>query len=322
MIYRNIGNTEIKASVIGLGTWGISGWQWGGTDMEESIRAIHASIDAGINLIDTAPIYGMGLAEEIVARAVKDRRDKVIIATKCGLLWDDSKKGADRDSTIRLSLKPESIRKEAEASLLRLKTDHIDLYQTHWQDADVPVEYVMEELLKLKDEGKIRAIGVCNINVKQLEEYSNAGFFESDQERFSMIDREIEGEILPWCRKHSKAVLAYSPLAQGLLTGKVGPGRKFTGDDQRINDPRFSMENRLKIAGILEELEPYAQTCKVTIPQLVIAWNVAQQGITHVLCGARNVMQAEENAGAGDAILNEKDIAEINGIIAKFKMQE
>lgn len=299
MIFRNIGNSGISASIVALGTWGISGWKWGGADAGESIRAIRESVDRGVNLIDTAPIYGMGLAEELVGKAVKGVRDSVIIATKCGLLWDEAAIGEEKDRTIRLSLRPESIRREVEESLARLCTDYIDLYQTHWQDNEVPIAETMGALEDLKKEGKIRAIGVCNASQGQLSEYLRAGGVASDQERYSMLDRGIEADRLPRCAEHGLAVLAYSPLAQGLLTGAVGPDTVFTGDDQRIGDPRFSAENRALIARMLSKLSVIAADNNLALTQLVIAWTAAQPGITHVLCGARTAREARENAAAG-----------------------
>src|SRR5882724_5273624 len=192
MLYRPLGQSGIQASVIGLGTWAIGGWMWGGTDEAKAIRAIQVSLDAGITLIDTAPAYGLGLSETIVGKAVAGRRDKVVIATKCGLVWH-VKRGDpfldEKGKAIHRYLGSESIRYEVEQSLKRLNTDYIDLYQTHWQDVTTPIEETMKTLLDLKKQGKIRAIGVSNCAVEQLEAYRKIGPLDSAQEKYSMLDR-------------------------------------------------------------------------------------------------------------------------------------
>jgi aryl-alcohol dehydrogenase-like predicted oxidoreductase len=314
-----IGQSDVQASVVGLGTWAIGGWSWGGTDEADSIAAIQAALDAGITLIDTAPAYGLGLSEEIVGKALAGRRDEAIIATKCGLVWhtDEGRHFFDQGGKpVHRYLGAESIRYEVEQSLRRLQTDYIDLYQTHWQDPTTPIEETMEALLRLKDEGKIRAIGVSNVDVSHLEAYERVGQLDSAQEKYSMLDRDIEADILPYTRAHDIAVLAYSPLALGLLTGKIGPERTFEGDDLRIDKPRFSIKNRQRVAAMLGEFEPIAARYDLTIPQLVIAWTAAQPGITHVLVGARNEAQAVENAAAGAATLSD-DLAVMDRIVAQ-----
>jgi methylglyoxal reductase len=320
MRYRPLGASGIETSVVGLGTWAMGGWKWGGTNEAEAIEAIRASINAGVTLIDTAPAYGMGLAEEIVGKAVAGRRDKVILASKCGLAWHTTAGEYffhQQDKPVHRHLGPESIRYEVEQSLKRLGTDYIDLYQTHWQDSTTPIQDTMAALLDLKEEGKIRAIGVSNVNVEQLEEYWQVGPVDSDQERFNMLDRDAEAELLPYCRQKGMAMLAYSSLALGLLTGKIGPDRQFPGDDQRSENPRFSVENRRKVAAMLESFKPIAQSYGLTIAQLVIAWTVAQPGVTHALCGARNARQAVENAHAGDVNLTADELSAMDEAIQK-----
>jgi len=319
--YRSLGQSGIQASVVAFGAWAIGGWPWGGTDESNAIAAIHKALDLGMNLIDTAPAYGLGLSEEIVGKALQGRRDKAIIATKCGLVWHTDKGTyyfTEYDKPVYRYLGPESIRYEVEQSLKRLRTDYIDLLQTHWQDPTTPIEDTMGELLRLKDEGKIRAIGVSNVTVEQLEAYRRVGPVDSDQELYSMLDRRIEADLLPYCREHNIAVLAYSPLAQGLLTGKVGPEREFPQGDMRRNNPRFSVENRRHIAAMLDEFRPIADDRGITLTQLVIAWTVAQPGLTHALVGARNPEQVEENAGAGDVELTAEELNVINNAISKY----
>lgn len=319
---RALGASGVQATAIGLGTWAIGGWQWGGTDEASAINAIHAAIDAGITLIDTAPAYGLGLSEEIVGKALKGRRDQVVLATKCGLVWHTQQGRHFFDQAgkpVHRFLGAESVRHEVEQSLKRLQTDYIDLMQTHWQDPTTPISETMGALMDLKSEGKIRAIGVSNVSVEQMDAYRAAGQLDTDQEQYSMIDREIEATLLPYTRQHNIAMLAYSPLALGLLTGKIGPERTFEGDDQRIGEPRFSVENRARIAALLDDFKPIADAHRLTIPQLVIAWTAAQPGITHVLVGARNRAQAEENAAAGRAGLSPDVVATLTNILARHE---
>lgn len=329
---RPLGQSGIEASVVGLGAWAIGGWMWGGADDRQSIAAIHRAIDLGMNLIDTAPMYGYGRSEEVIGRAIKDRRDKVVLATKCGLIKDREEGqfffyADDYNITpgpgpykIYRCLRPESIRQEIEESLRRLQTDYIDLYQTHWPDATTPVEDTMACLLKLKEEGKIRAIGTSNITVDLLERYRQLGPVDSTQEKFSMLDQEIiQSGLVDYCRQNNIAILAYSPLAQGLLTGKVSPDREFPEGDQRRSKPRFSKENRVKIQAMLAELKPFADKYGISLSQLVIAWTIAQPGITHALCGARTPEQVEENARAGDVALNPADVEAISAVVSRHR---
>lgn len=290
---------------------------WGGTDEKRSIESLLASIDAGVNLIDTAPAYGFGISEEFIGKAIAGRRDQVVLATKCGLRWDDTKgmKFKERDGvTLYRYLGPESIRLELERSLRRLGVDYIDLYQTHWQDPTTPIAETMQTLLELKKEGKIRAIGVSNCTVEQVKEYQAAGPVDCAQERYSMMDREMEREYLPFCAANNIAVLAYSPLAMGLLTGKIGPERVFPSDDLRHDHPRFNVESRTRVQRALKQFEPIAGKYGLTIGGLVIAWTLAQPGLSHVLVGARDGAQAKENARAA-AALTAEDVARITALL-------
>ncbi len=327
---RLLGASNIEASAVGLGTWAIGGWMWGGTDEKESIAAIHAAIDAGINLVDTAPAYGFGLSEEIVGRAIAGRRDKVVLATKCGMVWH-CKKGnlffnSDKGNItkgkgqyqVHRYLGRESIRYEVEQSLRRLKVDCIDLYQTHWQDPTTPIAETMAELMRLKEEGKIRAIGVSNATPEEMGQYCAAGRLDSDQEKYSMLDRGADKKNLPFTRKSGIAFLAYSPLAQGLLTGAIGPDRVFDKDDQRFSGARFSVENRKRVAALLDTFRPIASGHGITLAQLAIAWTIQQPGCTHALIGARNARQAVENAAAGSVDIGDRDLAVIDKAIAGF----
>jgi len=329
MKMRPLGASGIDASVVGLGTWAMGGWMWGGTDEADSIDAIHAAIDAGVNLFDTAPIYGFGLSEEILGKAIRDRRDQVVIASKCGMVTNTTEgelkfrsnaMGPDElgHIGIYIYLHPGSIRCEVDASLQRLGVDHIDLYQTHWQESTTAIEETMSALLDLKQEGKIRAIGVCNASSDDMRQYAAVGQLDSDQERYSMLDRKIEDDQLPYCRENDVAVLAYSPIAQGLLTGKVTPDREFEEGDLRRHSDRFSVENRERVMGLLEKITPIAASHDITLAQLAIAWTVHQPGLTHALVGARNVKQARENAAAGDVELQDDEVGTINEAIDEY----
>lgn len=311
MRYRALGSSGIEASVVGLGTWVTGGGAWWGPqpDNEESIRAIHTAIDAGVNLIDTAPCYGFGLSEEIVGKAVYGRRDKVVLATKCGLWWQDDRGSVfyERDGrTVRRCLRPETIREEIEHSLRRLGTDRIDLYQTHWPAIEpdkTPICDTMACLMSLKAQGKIRAIGVSNVSLEELQENRRCGDVVSDQFRYSMLARDAEKDILPFCRAQGLATLTYMSLEQGLLTGKVGMDRTFGKDEFRSNAdwlPWFKLENRPRVLEMLASWKALTNTYRCTLAQLVVAWTAAQPGVTHVLCGARRAEQIAETAAAGN----------------------
>jgi methylglyoxal reductase len=318
-ITRSIGKSGVVTSAVGLGTWAIGGWMWGGTDEAESIAAIQASIDAGVSLIDTAPAYGLGRSEEIVGKAIKGRRDRAVIATKCGLNWH-SKKGNhffDQDGKpVNRYLGADGIAYEVEQSLRRLGTDHIDLYITHWQDPTTPLAETMEALERLKSAGKIRAIGASNLNAAELQQYVGTGQLDAIQERYSMLDREIEQTLLPIARQHQVAALSYSSLALGLLSGAIDPVREFSGDDQRKDNPRFSQANRRKVAALKHALSPVAEAHQASMAQLVIAWTLAQPGITFALCGARNAAQALDNARAGEISLSAAELTAIDAAVA------
>lgn len=318
-LVRSIGRSGVQASAVGLGTWAIGGWMWGGTDEKQSIAAIHASLDAGVTLIDTAPAYGLGRSEEIVGKALQGRRDKAVIATKCGLVWH-TKKGRhffDQDEKpVHRYLGRDAIFHEVEASLTRLGTDYIDLYITHWQDPTTPIEETVRALEDLRSSGKIRAIGASNLSAAELDAYITTGSLDAIQEKFSMIDREIGKDLLPMARQNDVSTLSYSSLALGLLSGTIDPHRTFSGDDQRKDNPRFSVNNRLKALAFAEAIQPVASRHDASIAQTVIAWTLAQEGVTFALCGARNPEQALENAKAGAIRLGKEDLSAIDAAIA------
>jgi methylglyoxal reductase len=319
MKQRPLGSSGLSASVVGLGTWVLGGGAiWGkDTDDAESIRAIHAALDAGINLIDTAPAYGWGRSEEVVGRAIRGRRDQVIIATKCGL-WTDDDRGSfftEFDGrSMRRSLRPDTIAIEIERSLKRLGVDCIDLYQVHWPSVPpdfTPIADTMECLLKLREAGKIRAIGVCNVSLDELKEYLRCGDVVSDQFRYSMLQRDAEWDILPFCKKRGLASLTYMSLEQGLLTGKVGMERVFSPGEFRSNEawnPWLALPNRRHVLDLLADWNDLTRKYECTLAQLVIAWTVARGGVTHALIGGRTVAQVQENAYGGELKLELTDL--------------
>ena len=321
LITREIGKSGIKATAIGLGTWAMGGWMWGGTDEALAIKAVQAAIDEGTSLIDTAPAYGMGKSEELVGRALQGRRDKVVLSTKCGLVWHTQ--GGNHffdqaDKPVHRFLGKESIVHEVEESLKRLGTDYIDHYITHWQDPTTPIDETLEALTQLKKQGKIRSIGASNVSAEDLNAYVAAGGIDAIQECYSMLDRGVEAELLPICKENSISMLSYSSLALGLLSGKIGPDRQFQGDDLRKDSPRFSMANREKISSLFDDVRSIADQHSATIAQLVIAWTIQQPGITFALCGARNPEQAVENAKAGALSLSAEEISTISSAVDKY----
>jgi aryl-alcohol dehydrogenase-like predicted oxidoreductase len=308
---RAIGSSGLAAAPVGLGTWVLGGGPVWGTDTDdrESERVIQAAIDAGVTLIDTAPAYGWGRSEEIVGRAIRGRRDQVVLATKCGL-WADDDRGSfftEFDGRVmRRSLRPDTIRLEIEQSLRRLGVECIDLYQTHWPSVEpdfTPIADTIACLLELRDQGKIRAIGVCNVSGDELQENLRCagGALASNQFRYSMLARQAEAEILPLCRQHGLATLTYMSLEQGLLTGKVGMDRVFSKDEFRNNpdwNPWFAAANRRRVLDLLAGWADLTTGYQCSLAQLVLAWTIAQPGVTHVLCGARTVDQLRDNAAA------------------------
>jgi len=293
---------------------------WGGTEERDSIAAIQASIDAGVTSIDTAAIYGQGYSEELVAKAIAGRRDKVQILTKCGMRWDDPR-GSDpwktqnnqgEPITVTRNAKPDSIAYECEQSLRRLRVDVIDLYQIHWPDLTTPIEESIEAMHKLQKAGKIRAIGVSNYNLQQLSAADTwlkeqGSTLASLQPPYSVINRGIEEQILPYCRQMNIGVICYSPMERGLLTGKYGPDHKFPPGDHRANYKAFKPEVRHAVHDALQQVKAIADKHSASFAQLIVNWTFSEPGITAALVGARNAEQAEHNAGAMRFTLNEAE---------------
>jgi aryl-alcohol dehydrogenase-like predicted oxidoreductase len=288
MEYIKIFGTDVKVSRIGLGTWAIGGWMWGGTDEEESIRTIHAALDRGINLIDTAPIYGFGRSEEIVGKAVEEYgdRENIIIATKVGLEWKNE--NVFRNSTM------ERIFKEIEDSLKRLRTDYIDIYQVHWPDPSVLIKETAEAMKQLMEEEKIRAIGVSNYSPKQMDKFQEVTPLYTSQPPYNLFERGIEDDVLPYCQKNSITLLTYGALCRGLLTGKMKPDTKFRGDDLRKIDPKFKPPRYQQYLDAVKKLDDFAQkNYNKQVLHLAVRWILDQLGTGVALWGARKPEQME-----------------------------
>ncbi len=323
MEYRQLGGSDVKVSAVTLGTWAIGGWMWGGTDGEQAIAAIQAAIDAGMTSIDTAPMYGFGLSEEIVGKAIAGRRDQVQILTKFGMRWDleegqfwfKTKMFDGKEVPVYRCAKAHSIVEECERSLKRLGVDCIDVYQCHWPDNTTEVAETMAAAGRLLKDGKIRAIGVSNFAVEEIAAAAKVPPLASDQPPFSMLRRDIEADVLPYCRDNNIGVVVYSPLHLGLLTGKVTMDREFTGDDQRANSPYYRPANRKKVLDFLEQIRPIAEAHNATLAQLVINWTIHRPGITAALVGARNPQQAVENAAAAGFVLTDEQTRQIDQLL-------
>jgi aryl-alcohol dehydrogenase-like predicted oxidoreductase len=282
-----IGRTGLKCSRIGLGTWAIGGWQWGGTDETLSVTTIRAAIDRGITLIDTAPIYGFGRAEEIVgaALAADGLRQRVLIATKCGLAWRGEQ--PYRDS------RPQSLRRELEQSLRRLRTDVIDLYQVHWPDLQTPLAETAATLEAFRREGKIRAIGVSNFSSAQMQEFRAITPIASVQPPYNLFEREAERDVLPYAKREGLTVLAYGALCRGLLSGRMRADTRFSGDDLRQVDPKFQAGRFREYLTAVEALRSLAQQrFGASVLALALRW-VLDQGPTIALWGARRPGQLD-----------------------------
>lgn len=329
MEYRKLGESDLSVSVITFGAWAAGGWMWGGTERNEAVAAIRAAYDLGVTSIDTAPVYGQGTSEEIVGEAIQGLpRDKVQILTKYGMRWDLAKgdfgfKSQDNDGNpidiYRYSGK-ESIIKECEDSLKRLRTDYIDLYQMHWPNKTTPIDESMEAVLRLIEQGKVRQAGVSNYSVEQMQQAEKVLTLAANQVPFSLINRGIEDDLVPYCLEHKKAILAYSPLERGLLTGKIRPGHQFAEGDHRAGYRFFKDENIRKTDDLLGKIKPLADSKGASLSQLVIRWTIERPGITVALVGARNAEQAVQNAKAIDVQLAPDELAFINAQLAEVEL--
>ena len=321
MEYQKLGSSDVSVSRITFGSWAAGGWMWGGTEQNDAVGAIHASYELGVTSIDTAPVYGMGFSEEIVGEAIKTLpRDKVQILTKFGMRWDlkqgdfamKTKDNNGHDLDVYKYAGRDSIIKECEDSLRRLGTDYIDLYQQHWPDVTTPIDETMEALSRLVEQGKVRAAGVSNYSVDQMQEAERTLSLASNQVPYSMLRRDIEKDVVPYCLDNDKAILVYSPLQLGLLTGKMKPDQAFGEGDLRNGNRFFTPENVKRVNDVLNKIRPLAETKNATLSQLVLRWTLAQPGITVALVGARNPEQAVQNAKAMDFKLTFEEVDFIN----------
>jgi aryl-alcohol dehydrogenase-like predicted oxidoreductase len=309
--YRKLGKNGPEISVIGFGSWAIGGggWAsaWGSQDDQLSIDSVRAALDAGVNFYDTAAVYGLGHSEEVIGQALKGNRDKVILATKCGLVWDESK-------TTTKSGAFDSIIREAEASLHRLGTDYIDLYQMHWPAEDAPAEETMRAMDKLVQDGKVRYVGVSNYDVPLLEKSLTVRHVDSVQPPYSILRPAIEKELLPYCQEKGIGVVAYSALTSGLLSGNYTYDTKFAEDDWRSRNKAHTGEALRSNVDRAEKLKVIAARFEITLPQLAVAYVLAHPALTSALVGVRKPSHILSVLSAVDVALDEATLAEIRGI--------
>jgi len=327
MEYRKLGNTELELSAITHGAFAIGGNMWGGNEKQDSINSIHASLDHGVTSIDTAPFYGFGLSEEMIGEAIKGKdRSKIQLLTKFGLVWDGSNNGKgefffdadDEGKTLPVYkyASKANVIKEVEESLKRLGTDYIDLLQLHWPDNTTPICETMEAMELLIQQGKVRAAGVSNYTVPQMQEANRTLHLASNQVSYSMLNRAIENDLVPYSLEQNSGIIVYSPMERGLLTGKY-----FKQDQLKENDHRngyFSQFDLNKVKAFLEKIEPIAQEKKASLSQLVLRWTTIQPAITVVLAGARNAQQAVDNAKAMEIDLSEDELNFINTSLSEI----
>ncbi len=320
MEFKRLGDSEVTVTPIAFGAWAIGGWMWGGAEESAAIKAINASLDLGITTIDTAPIYGFGKSEELVGQALKGiARDKYQILTKYGMNWRTAK-GEYYFDTVDNNGKPlkvykysgrEAVLKDCEDSLRRLQTDYLDLLQIHWPDGTTPISETMEAIAKLLEQGKIRAAGVCNYTVSQVDEALKTVKIVSNQVPYSLIHRNIEKDILPQALAKRMSILPYSPLQRGLLTGKIKRDHKFNAGDTRENNKYYKPENIDRTNAFLQKIKHIADGYGVSLGQLVINWTTRQPGMDCVLVGARDEKQVRENVGSLSFKLTDEDIKTI-----------
>jgi aryl-alcohol dehydrogenase-like predicted oxidoreductase len=306
-----IGGTGMRSSRIALGTWAIGGWMWGGTDERESIATIHAALDRGISMIDTAPAYGFGRSEEIVGQALAEggRRDRVLIATKVGLNWHGGKVFRDASAA--------RVRQEVEDSLRRLRTDHIDLYQVHWPDSTVPIDETARELERLFRAGKIKAIGVSNFSPAQMDQFRAVAPLHAVQPPYNLFEREAEADVLPYAQRHGMTVLAYGALCRGLLTGRMRADTQFTGDDLRRVDPKFQQPRYGQYLAAVDALARLArERYGRSVLALAVRW-ILDRGPTIALWGARRPDQLDPVADAMGWSLDAAAMQEIEAILRR-----
>lgn len=309
MRYVRLGKTEMQVSVLALGTWAFGG-EWGSFDEGDAKAAIHAALDQGITLFDTAQGYGFGVSERLLAGALWERvkRNEVVVATKGGLRQEG-------DNLLR-DLSASWLRQGVESSLRNLSTDYIDLYQLHWPDPNTPVEETAGVLEKMVGEGKIRHVGVSNFSPQQMEELARHGRVDTDQPPYHMFRRGVEHDVLPYCAEHDIGVLAYGPLAHGLLSGRMTTDTKFPPDDWRSKSSDFTGERFQRNLAVVPRLQQYADSRGITLPHLAVAWVTSRPAVHVVIVGARRASQLDTTLPAADVSLTAEDREEIDKILA------
>jgi aryl-alcohol dehydrogenase-like predicted oxidoreductase len=314
MEYATLADTDLSVSRIGLGTWAIGGWMWGGTDEAESIETIRSAVERGITLIDTAAVYGMGRSESIVGEALSQHRlrDQVVLATKCGIAWSDDHERLWRDATRA------RIEREVEDSLRRLRTDRIDLYQVHWPDPKTPMDETARAMADLYQAGKIRAIGVSNFNAEQMDLFREAAPLHANQPPYNLFERGLGDEVLPYCAEHGIATLTYGALCRGLLSGKMSRDRQFQGDDLRQTDPKFQPPRFDQYLAAVEALDRLArERYGKDVMALALRWLLDQRGHTVALWGARRPDQLDPVNSIDGWTLDADAMSAIDAIIAE-----
>ena len=313
---RRLGFTDLELTTVGLGTLAIGGpWDfgWGPQDDAASVATIHRALDLGINWMDTAPAYGLGHSEEIVGKAIRGRRDDVIVATKCGLVWDNPS-----TRSVESRLKAASVRKEAEASLRRLQVDVIDLYQIHWPNPDVDLEEAWEEIARLVEEGKVRYAGVSNFSVEQIERARRIHPVASLQPPYSMVQRSVERDLLDYCLENEIGVVVYSPMQGGLLTGKFSRDlfSALPEDDWRRKNSQFQDPDFSATLALVDRLRPVAERAGRSLAELAIAWVLRRPAVTSAIVGARRPDQIEQTSNAGNWQLTSAQVDTIEELLA------
>ena len=311
MEFVKIQGTDIESSRIGLGAWAIGGWLWGGSEERESIDTIHAALDQGITLIDTAAIYGFGRSEEIVGKAVSEYggRDKIVIATKAGLDWTTGK--VYRNST------KERIFKEIDDSLHRLQTEYIDIYQIHWPDYETPFEEAAEAMRELHDSGKIRAIGVSNYTIEHKYIFREIAPIHTSQPPYNLFERDIEEDIIPYCKEHGITMLLYGAICRGMLSGRMNSNTTFEGDDIRKVDPKFKQPRFPQYLNAVQQLDEFAQQYyNKRVIHLALRWMLDKADSHIALWGARRPSQLEPLNEIFGWSLDEAAFSEIDKILS------
>jgi aryl-alcohol dehydrogenase-like predicted oxidoreductase len=331
MQLKTLGNSDVHVTPIAFGAWAIGGWMWGGAEENAAIRAVRASYDAGITTIDTASVYGFGKSEELVGRAMDGiPREKYQILTKYGMNWKtqegefyfDTHDNDGKPIKVYKHSKASSVLKDCEDSLKRLRTDYIDLFQIHWPDPTTPIAETMGAVAKLIEQGKVRAAGVCNYSVQQVEEALKTVNIVSNQVPYSLIHRGIEKDVIPQALMRGMSIVPYSPLQRGLLTGKIKSGHKFNAGDTREGNRFYKPENIDRVNAMLESIRPIAEAHNATLAQIIINWTTRQPAMDCVLVGARDEAQVMDNVNALNFTLTDGEVKKMREYAENLKLVE